>query len=478
MKNKGIYMKGIIIQITLFLFCIYSNAQDAFNNSGNLQIHPGAAITFFGSFTNTSSGVLINNGSSYIMGNIINNQSSMTAGTGTLYMNGSSAQTVGGSQLFKTYNFVSNSSSGITLNNDLSVSGAHTYTAGLITTSSTPNYLIYESGSSYSGSGDSKHVNGWVKKYGSTNFIFPVGDATYERPVAVESMSGTSEFNVKYSQPTPNYTQVTFPIYTMDGNEYWLINKVSGGSASVHLNWDNSKVSFTNFALLDIVVGYYNGSSWIDDGGTATGNTSTTGNVTSNSISSFGNFGFGSKSYPVPVNFISLTAQRKNGYSTLKWVIAQEVNMDHYEIQRSETGTGFTTIGSTPSLNNPSMQEYSYDDYSTLNKIAYYRILCADKDGKTKFSKIVAVYEDSYLTNNLQVLNPTRNYITVRSKIEEQAASILLTNSAGQEILRTSMPIVAGSDNQITLPFKISAGIYFIKISGAHTNYSGKILIY
>jgi len=40
------------------------------------------------------------------------------------------------------------------------------------------------------------------------------------------------------------------------------------------------------------------------------------------------------------------------------------------------------------------------------------------------------------------------------------------------------MPIAAGSDNQITVPNKISTGVYFIKISGLHVNYSGKILIY
>jgi len=468
-----------ILLSLLLLFSIVAQAQVDLTNTGILKISSGSDILFInGNFTNTPAAALTNNGHLYVKQNITNEQASMTIGTGTLYINGGSAQTVNGSQIFKTWHLVSNNSAGITLNNDLSISGTHTFTAGLIITSLTPNYLIYESGSSYGGSGDSKHVNGWVKKYGSTNFTFPVGDATYERPVALESLSEASGFNVKYSTTTPNYAQVTYPLVMMDRNEYWQINKVSGGSASVHLNWDNSKMSFANWAVPDIVVAYYNGSSWINAGGTATGLAITTGDVTSNSVSSFGNFGFGSKSFPLPVNFISFSALRKSGYTELKWMVSQEVNTDHYEIQRSETGTGLTTIGSTRSLNSLSAQEYLYNDNSPFNKIVYYRILCVDKDGRTKFSKIVAVYDNSYLTNNLQVLNPSRNYITVRSKIEEHVATIMITNGAGQEILKTVMPIVAGSDNQITVPSKISAGIYLIKISGLHTNYAGKILIY
>ena len=128
-------MKRITLSITFLLFCcVYANAQLAFTNSGNLQIHSGAIVSGSGNFTNTSSAVLVNNGSFYVKGNISNDQSSMAAGTGTLYLNGSAAQSVNGSQKLKTYNLVTNNSAGITLNNELSISGTHTFTAGLITT--------------------------------------------------------------------------------------------------------------------------------------------------------------------------------------------------------------------------------------------------------------------------------------------------------------------------------------------------------
>ncbi|MEP7254511.1 MAG: hypothetical protein ABI666_01980, partial [Ferruginibacter sp.] len=193
-----------IISIALLGIIVTAHGQVGITNSGNLQIHPGVSITGFADFTNSSSGVLLNNGNLYLINNISNGQSTMSAGSGTLYLNGTSAQAINGTQVFKTFNLETNNAAGITLNNNLSVSGAHTYTAGMITTSATPSYMIYESGSSYSGSSDTRHVNGWVKKLGNTDFIFPAGNTTYERTVALTNLTAASEFNVRYNRGIPS----------------------------------------------------------------------------------------------------------------------------------------------------------------------------------------------------------------------------------------------------------------------------------
>jgi len=137
-------MQRIILLITLFLFCGYTNAQNIITNNGNLQIHTGASVSGFGSFNNTSTAALVNNGNLYIKGDISNSQSSMATGTGILYLNGTSAQSLNGTQPFKTFDLVSDNSAGIIINNNLSVSGAHSFTNGIITTSAAPNYLVYE----------------------------------------------------------------------------------------------------------------------------------------------------------------------------------------------------------------------------------------------------------------------------------------------------------------------------------------------
>src|SRR5690349_2021160 len=133
-----------IVPVLLLAFGFAVHGQQAVTNKGNMQVHAGSSVTSFGNFTNASTGAIVNNGNLYVKGNITNDQASMTAGAGTLYLNGSSTQTINGSQSFKTYHLNTNNGNGITLNNNLSVSGVHTFAAGVITTSAAPNYLVYE----------------------------------------------------------------------------------------------------------------------------------------------------------------------------------------------------------------------------------------------------------------------------------------------------------------------------------------------
>jgi hypothetical protein len=471
-------MKILAIQLLLVLFCGSLHAQQAFTNNGNIQIHTGASLSGLGNFTNTSSAVLVNNGSFYAKGNITNDQSAMSSGTGTLYLDGNIAQTVNGAQTFKTYHLTTNNSTGITLNNNLSVSGLHTFTSGLIHSSSTPNYLVYEAGSSYTGNNDSRHVNGWVKKIGTTNFVFPVGNATYERVVAISNLSASAEINCKYNTPTNNTINLFSPLAMVKANEYWQMDKISGGTAQVTLNWDHSKVAMDNVLIIDMLSSQYSGGNWTSTGGTASGNVTTTGTITSNALSSFGPLTFGYTSFPVPLKLLSFTAVRAVGTSFLKWVTENEQNVDHFDVQRSYDGNSFTTIGQVAARNSGSREVYDFEDHSSLNGIAYYRIKSVDIDGRLSYSKIAAVSESDLRSTSFVVLNPARNVITILNKTGEAGSfNYFLYNGAGQLILKgnTNMGINGGA--ALPLPANISAGIYMLDLSNGKIQFRQKILI-
>lgn len=473
MKTK-IFLLQVLCSVALGL-----NAQTNLYNSGLLQLNtPADTLYVSGNFTNTSSGALTNNGQLYLLSHLENAQASMSVGTGRLYLSGSSIQTVSGGQPFKTYDLISNNSSGIALHSDISISGTHTFINGVITTSSTPNFLIYEAGSSYSGAGDASHVNGWVKKMGNTNFTFPVGNDTYLRPVAIENLSVSSEFNARYNAPTPNTSQLQYPLLSIDVYEFWEVNKVSGGTAAVHLYWDNSKVTFPAYLLSGMAASYFDGSGWTDQGGTATGDVATTGDITSNTVSSFGYFAIASKSFPLPLKFLSFTAQRKEGYVDLKWVTAEEANTDHFEIERSRNGVQFFLLGKIPTLNRFTAQEYTYKDFSSHDGIAYYRIRCVDKDGRSKFSKIASVFESSYLHKHIQVLNPAADEIIIRSQVDDkESTAYVLYNQAGSAILKGNLKLKGGMENTIRLSFKPAKGIYYLKLIRANKEIIEKLVI-
>jgi hypothetical protein len=475
-------MKGIIIQVTLLLLGAHLHAQQPFSNTGNLQIHTGGSLTGFGNFSNASTGILVNNGSFYMRGDLTNAQSSMAAGTGTLYLNGIAAQSINGTQPFRTFNLVTdnNTVAGITLNNNLSVSGVHTYTDGIITTSATPNYLIYEAGSSYSGDGDGQHVNGWVKKLGSTNFSFPVGNGTVIRKAAIESLSGSLEFNARYRAPNSTYLSVQLPLLLVDPNEYWNINRVdASGSAQVHLNWDNSKVAFPSYVLNAIRAGYYTGGLWTDRGGSATGNITTTGDITSNTVSAFGDFTFASMEFMIPLQFLGITAQRKVGYNLVEWRTADAWNTDHFEIERSEDGLHFEKIGTTVSYNSPSILSYSFKDAQLVTGTLWYRVRSVDIDGKFKLSGVVSVKNIAQGNPHMYVLNnPAHGSIQLYAPDAYKGECDYYLNSAsGQLIQKGTITVTGAGSISIKLDAGISHGVYFLHVKNDKQQFRERILV-
>jgi len=473
-------MQNRFLTICLFLFCKTAFAQTAVNNSGILYIKTSSDILYItGNFTNSSSSSLTNNGNLYVKGNLNNDQASMTVGTGTLFMNGSSSQTVSGSQKFNTYNLQTDNSSDITLNNDLSVSGAHTFTAGKIITSATPNYLIYEAGSSYAGDDDTKHVNGWVKKIGNTNFTFPVGDNTYERNIAL-NIFASSEFNVKYSTPTPNtnLSDLQAPVVSIDPNEYWIINQISGGSASVAMNWDDSKVAFPNWNLSDIRVVSYNGSQWTDAGGSATGNTATQGNITSNSVSSFSRFTFGSVTVPLPLMLINFSAKYMCSYTSLSCINVEKQNVKHFIVERSDDGNRFYPITQLPARNSGNSENYSTSDNTPINHIAYYRLRSVDIDVREQLSRVVVITVLNK-NNSLDLAgNPVHNKIALLASVDLNGSfNYTISNMSGQILQQDNLVIQHGGRYEFSLGEHILPGIYSLTVSNRQQSFHYIIVV-
>ncbi len=472
-------MKRIFIPLMVFLCCISANGQQAFRNNGNLQIHGSASMIGFGDFTNASSATLLNNGSLYIGGNITNDQASMSAGSGMLYLSGSSQQTIGGTQTFKTFGLETDNPSGFLLNSNLSVAGTHTYTNGMITTSSTPNYMTYEAGSSYSGSNDARHVNGWVKKTGNTDFTFPVGNATYERSVLLTNLSASSEFNVRHNGAvTPNYTSLYNPLVIVDTSEYWTINKISGSAAQITMNWDASKIPFPLLMLSDIRAAYWDGTFWQSIGGTASGSVLTTGSVISNSVSAFNsNFTIGSISFVLPLRIISFTAGRENNHTRVNWVIGNELNVAGYELERSDNGIVFNTISVKDPFNRNSTEFYKYDDSRPINNIAYYRLKVVGNNNRIIYSGIITVSENGSNKDLYVIKNPIDASIDIYAGASVKGIyNYTISNTAGQIMQSGTLDITQAGNYSIILKPVFSPGIYQLVLKNSMNSLQKAIL--
>lgn len=123
---RKIYITFIIAMLLVF----YASAQVNVKNDGVLYISSFDTLFINGEFINSAGANLNNDGNFYVKENITNNQSSLAAGEGTLYLTGTASQNVGGSQRLNTYNFVIDNFAGITLSNNMSIKRTFKLTNG------------------------------------------------------------------------------------------------------------------------------------------------------------------------------------------------------------------------------------------------------------------------------------------------------------------------------------------------------------
>jgi hypothetical protein len=90
---------------------------------------------------------------------------------------------------------------------------------------------------------------------------------------------------------------------------------------------------------------------------------------------------------PLPVDFISFTAQPNNGNVDLNWVVGDNQEASTYEVDRSSDGLNFAKIAELP--NDAEETSYSYVDANPGDGMHYYRILETDLGGKSIYSKVV-----------------------------------------------------------------------------------------
>jgi hypothetical protein len=242
------------------------------------------------------------------------------------------------------------------------------------------------------------------------------------------------------------------------------------------MNWDRSKVYFPNWIMADIRATEWNGSMWTDQGGTATGNVTTTGTITSNSVSSFNLFTFGSISWVLPVTLIDFTARRQDDYINIAWTTANENRLHHFVVERSDNGTSFYAIGQSPARNSGAAEQYTTRDYTPIKNIAYYRLRSVDADGKETLSKIVSI-TDMAGSDLALLTNPVYNQIKLRATSRLNGEfDYRISAINGQVIQKGSLLIRNGGQYEISLKTKLQPGIYTIAVMNQQQSFEYKFI--
>ena len=336
------------------------------------QSTPGTTNTLQNLNINRTSTGTVSLGSTLIIGGTLTlTNGTLTVGANTLQCSGSSIVRTNGtidasnagstlsftnttghtlpSSLFSgnINNLTMNGTGGISLGSSTTVAGTLTLTSGNITLGS--NQLTV---STISGGGANSYIKtnstGTLKQNISNAGVsknFPVGNSAYNPVTITNNTNSADDFSVSVGDGVfANGSTSGSAITNGRVNRTWDISKTSGNSGTgVTLNflWNSGEVEGT---LTDPRLYHYVSSAWNQESGTPSFDLSTRTLTYTNYTGSFSPFYLGEKGSALPVTFTSLTGTIRNGKTNLNWTIADEHNVDRYEVEESANGRQFQSF--------------------------------------------------------------------------------------------------------------------------------------
>jgi predicted outer membrane repeat protein len=163
-------------------------------------------------------------------------------------------------------------------------------------------------------------------------------------------------------------------------------------------------------------------------------------------------------SVALPLDLLSFTGKLINNKTKLQWLTTSEVNVAHYEVERSNNGNSWIQIGQVAAKNTAGDQQYELWDNNPTNGWNYYRLKMVDIDGRFKYSKVIAVRTNG---PSLQVYpNPSNGQFTVLIDRAASRTFLQLFDASGKVVHQQQL--VQGI-NQVNTK-KLSGGIYVLKI--------------
>ena len=168
---------------------------------------------------------------------------------------------------------------------------------------------------------------------------------------------------------------------------------------------------------------------------------------------------------PVPVTLSDFKASLVNCQPTLNWITQSEVNSDRFEIERSDPSPlNWNTIGTVGAHGfTSSASKYNLVDNNTtsISKKLLYRLKMIDKDGKFKYSNVLAVSLNCKEVVVSVFPNPVQDgklYVSITG-IKANVEATLLSLS-GQLVLKTTV----SNGTQSLDVSKVANGIYMLNV--------------
>ena len=174
----------------------------------------------------------------------------------------------------------------------------------------------------------------------------------------------------------------------------------------------------------------------------------------------------------LPVLFTSVKASVKEKVINVEWKVSNETGIMYYEVQKSTDGNSFSAVGNVVANGSSS---YLFIDATPVTGINYYRIKSVNKTGEVHYTSIVnAQIQATPATSGISSVSVYPNPFTGTQftlTLTNQAAGtydMSIINQNGATQFSKQIQHNGGTASQkITLNQKLTAGVYYIKITSA-----------
>lgn len=165
----------------------------------------------------------------------------------------------------------------------------------------------------------------------------------------------------------------------------------------------------------------------------------------------------------LPITLNAFEGQQINNTIQLNWLVDSEVNLSHYNLEKSIDGQQFLVLNTQQKNNNfHTQQAYSFVDSKPQKGINYYRLQSVDKDGHFTYSSTIGV---NFATSIIDLKILTNNKLEVHFESNTFSQNHLkIFNQHGQIVHQQVLNSQIGT-NQISLFLNtLPKGIYVLQI--------------
>jgi Secretion system C-terminal sorting domain len=174
----------------------------------------------------------------------------------------------------------------------------------------------------------------------------------------------------------------------------------------------------------------------------------------------------------IPVELTSFTGKADNNVNKLHWEVATQINVSHYNIERSADGSGnWTSIGRVEAQKgSKSALFYNFDDQKPWS-LSYYRLVIVDVDGKLSYSKVISLNQEGHKLAIQNVYpNPFSNVLNIKLDAPQAAqTTVTITDILGRTLLTERFTARKGENTWAIDAHQLTVGTYFIIANDGQT---------